>query len=396
MKHFQPSEILTSLPAQFFASLVAKVNGVMQAGHDVINLGQGNPDQPTPAHIVTALQRAAEHPIHHKYPPFRGHESLKEAVATFYEREYGVQLNSKTEVAVLFGGKAGLVELPLCFTNPGDTVLVPDPGYPDYLSGIALAKTKITTMPLLSENQFLPDYTKIDAQTAEQAKLMFLNYPNNPTGAVATTKFFEETVSFANEHNILVCHDFAYGAIGFDAKKPISFLQIDGAKNVGIEIYTLSKTYNMAGWRIAFAVGNESVIETINVLQDHMYVSIFGAVQEAAQKAVLSPQTCVDELVERYESRRNAFITACRSIGWNVTSPKGSFFAWLPVPDGYTSEQFADVLLNQAHVAVAPGIGFGQHGEGYVRIGLLHSEERLQEAVQRIAELEIFKKTLTT
>ncbi|ENQ3078801.1 pyridoxal phosphate-dependent aminotransferase [Bacillus cereus] len=396
MKHFQPSEILTSLPTQFFASLVAKVNGVMQAGHDVINLGQGNPDQPTPAHIVSALQRAAEHPIHHKYPPFRGLESLKEAVATFYEREYGVQLNPKTEVAVLFGGKAGLVELPLCFTNPGDTVLVPDPGYPDYLSGIALAKTKIAAMPLLAENQFLPDYSKIDTQTAEQAKLMFLNYPNNPTGAVATTKFFEETVSFANEHNILVCHDFAYGAIGFDAKKPISFLQIDGAKNVGIEIYTLSKTYNMAGWRIAFAVGNESVIETINVLQDHMYVSIFGAIQEAAQKALLSPQTCVEELIERYESRRNAFITACRSIGWNVTSPKGSFFAWLPVPDGYTSEEFADVLLNKAHVAVAPGIGFGKHGEGFVRVGLLHSEERLQEAVQRIAELKIFKKTLTT
>lgn len=396
MKHFQTSEILTSLPTQFFASLVTKVNGVMQAGHDVINLGQGNPDQPTPTHIVTALQRAAEHPIHHKYPPFRGHENLKEAVATFYEREYGVQLNPQTEVAILFGGKAGLVELPLCFTNPGDTILVPDPGYPDYLSGVALAKAKIATIPLLAKNQFLPDYTKIDAQTAKQAKLMFLNYPNNPTGAVATTKFFEETISFANEHNILVCHDFAYGAIGFDAKKPLSFLQVDGAKDVGIEIYTLSKTYNMAGWRIAFAVGNESVIETINLLQDHMYVSIFGAVQEAACEALLKPQTCVDELVERYESRRNAFITACRSIGWNVASPNGSFFAWLPVPDGYTSEQFADVLLNQAHVAVAPGIGFGKHGEGYIRVGLLHSEERLQEAVHRIAKLKIFKKPLTT
>ncbi|MGG2095664.1 pyridoxal phosphate-dependent aminotransferase [Bacillus sp. S13(2024)] len=396
MKHFQPSEVLTSLPTQFFAALVTKVNKAMEAGHDVINLGQGNPDQPTPAHIVTALQRAAEQPIHHKYPPFRGHENLKEAVATFYEREYGVQLNPKTEIAVLFGGKAGLVELPLCFTNPGDTILVPDPGYPDYLSGVTLAKAKLSTMPLLAENHFLPDYTKIDLQTAEQAKLMFLNYPNNPTGAVATTEFFEETISFANKHDILVCHDFAYGAIGFDAKKPISFLQVNGAKDVGIEIYTLSKTYNMAGWRIAFAVGNERIIEAINLLQDHMYVSIFGAVQEAAREALLSPQTCVDELVERYESRRNAFITACRSIGWNVAAPKGSFFAWLPIPDGYTSEQFADVLLQQAHVAVAPGIGFGEHGEGYIRVGLLHTEERLHEAVHRIDQLKIFKKTLTT
>ncbi|MGG0188286.1 pyridoxal phosphate-dependent aminotransferase [Bacillus rhizoplanae] len=396
MKHFQSSKSLTSLPTQFFASLVTKVNKAVQAGHDVINLGQGNPDQPTPAHIVAALQRAAEQPIHHKYPPFRGHESLKEAVATFYEREYGIQLNPKTEVAVLFGGKAGLVELPLCFTNPGDTILVPDPGYPDYVSGVALAKAKLATMPLLAENHFLPDYTKIDFQTAEQAKLMFLNYPNNPTGAIATTKFFEETISFANKHDILVCHDFAYGAIGFDAKKPISFLQVDGAKDVGIEIYTLSKTYNMAGWRIAFAVGNESVIEAINLLQDHMYVSIFGAVQEAAREALLSPQTCVDELVERYESRRNALITACRSIGWNVVAPKGSFFAWLPIPDGYTSEQFADVLLEQAHVAVAPGVGFGTHGEGYIRVGLLHTEERLREAVHRINQLKIFKKSLTT
>ncbi|MGG0238665.1 pyridoxal phosphate-dependent aminotransferase [Bacillus rhizoplanae] len=396
MKYFQSSRSLTSLPTQFFASLVTKVNKAVQAGHDVINLGQGNPDQPTPAHIVAALQHAAEQPIHHKYPPFRGHESLKEAVATFYEREYGVQLNPKTEVAVLFGGKAGLVELPLCFTNPGDTILVPDPGYPDYVSGVALAKAKLATMPLLAENHFLPDYTKIDFRTAEQAKLMFLNYPNNPTGAIATTKFFEETISFANKHDILVCHDFAYGAIGFDAKKPISFLQVDGAKDVGIEIYTLSKTYNMAGWRIAFAVGNESVIEAINLLQDHMYVSIFGAVQEAAREALLSPQTCVDELVERYESRRNALITACRSIGWNVVAPKGSFFAWLPIPDGYTSEQFADVLLEQAHVAVAPGVGFGTHGEGYIRVGLLHTEERLREAVHRINQLKIFKKSLTT
>ncbi|PFE05774.1 LL-diaminopimelate aminotransferase [Bacillus cereus] len=396
MKHFQPSRVVTSLPTQFFASLVAKVNKVVEAGHDVINLGQGNPDQPTPPHIVTALQHAAEKTVHHKYPPFRGHESLKKAFAAFYEREYGVKVNPKTEVAILFGGKAGLVELPLCFTNPDDTILVPDPGYPDYLSGVALAKATFETMPLLAENNFLPDYAKIDESIAKQSKLMFLNYPNNPTGATASREFFEETISFANKHDILVVHDFAYGAIGFDGNKPTSFLQANGAKDVGIEIYTLSKTFNMAGWRIAFAIGNESVIETINVLQDHMYVSIFGAVQEAACEALLSSQTCVNELVERYESRRNTLITACCSIGWDVLAPNGSFFAWLPVPNGYTSEQFTDLLLEQAHVAVAPGIGFGKHGEGYVRVGLLHTEERLQEAIQRIDKLKIFKKPLTS
>ncbi|HFK1544700.1 pyridoxal phosphate-dependent aminotransferase [Bacillus albus] len=392
MKFFQPSEIVTSLPTQFFASLVAKVNKVVAAGHDVINLGQGNPDQPTPQHIVKALQDAAEKTVHHKYPPFRGHESLKEAVATFYQREYDVVVNPKTEVAILFGGKAGLVELPVCFTNPGDTILVPDPGYPDYLSGVALAKAQFETMPLLAENNFLPDYTKIDDSTAERAKLMFLNYPNNPTGATASKEFFEETIDFANEHNILVVHDFAYGAIGFDGQKPVSFLQTDGAKDTGIEIYTLSKTFNMAGWRIAFAVGNESVIETINLLQDHMYVSIFGAVQDAAREALLSSQSCVVELVNRYESRRNALIEACHAIGWNVDIPTGSFFAWLPVPEGYTSEQFSNILLEKAHVAVAPGVGFGEHGEGYVRVGLLHTEDRLREAITRIDKLNFFKK----
>ncbi|MDA1564090.1 MULTISPECIES: pyridoxal phosphate-dependent aminotransferase [Bacillus cereus group] len=392
MKLFQPSEIVTSLPTQFFASLVAKVNKVVAAGHDVINLGQGNPDQPTPQHIVKALQNAAEKTIHHKYPPFRGHESLKEAVATFYQREYDVVVNPKTEVAILFGGKAGLVELPICFTNPGDTILVPDPGYPDYLSGVALAKAQFETMPLIAENKFLPDYTKIDASIAERAKLMFLNYPNNPTGATASKDFFDATIQFANKHNILVVHDFAYGAIGFDGQKPVSFLQADGAKDTGIEIYTLSKTFNMAGWRIAFAVGNESVIETINLLQDHMYVSIFGAVQDAAREALLSSQSCVIDLVNSYESRRNALISACHSIGWNVDIPTGSFFAWLPVPKGYTSEQFSDILLEKAHVAVAPGVGFGEHGEGYVRVGLLHTEDRLREAINRIDKLNFFKK----
>ncbi|QWU46633.1 pyridoxal phosphate-dependent aminotransferase [Bacillus sp. NP247] len=396
MKLFQPSEIVTSLPTQFFASLVAKVNKVVAAGHDVINLGQGNPDQPTPQHIVKALQHAAEKAIHHKYPPFRGHASLKEAVATFYNREYGVKLNPKTEVSILFGGKAGLVELPICFTNPGDTILVPDPGYPDYLSGVALAKAQFETMPLIAENKFLPDYTKIDDSIAERTKLMFLNYPNNPTGATASKDFFDETIHFANKHNILVVHDFAYGAIGFDGQKPVSFLQADGAKDTGIEIYTLSKTFNMAGWRIAFAVGNESVIETINLLQDHMYVSIFGAVQDAAREALLSSQSCVVDLVNSYESRRNSLISACHSIGWNVDIPTGSFFAWLPVPEGYTSEEFSDILLEKAHVAVAPGVGFGEHGEGYVRVGLLHTEERLREAINRIDKLNFFKKSLTT
>jgi L-glutamine---4-(methylsulfanyl)-2-oxobutanoate aminotransferase len=392
MKQFRSSELLNSLPKQFFASLVKKVGQYIEQGYDVINLGQGNPDQPTPEHIVAKLQEAAANPINHKYSPFQGHNYLKEAAADFYLREYGVSIDPEKEVAILFGGKAGLVEIPQCLLNPGDTLLVPDPGYPDYLSGVALAKAEMVTMPLREENNFLPDYSELPSGALEKAKLMFLNYPNNPTGATATKEFFEETVNIASENDICIVHDFAYGAIGFDGEKPLSFLQIDGAKNVGIEIYTLSKTYNMAGWRVGFAIGNESVIQAIELLQDHMYVSLFGAIQEAAAAALTESQDCVRELNNLYERRRNVLINGLHSLGWDVTSPKGSFFAWLKVPDGLTSEQFADILLEQAQIMVAPGIGFGAFGEGYVRVGLLSSEERLKEAVGRISRLEIFKK----
>ncbi|MGQ8921000.1 pyridoxal phosphate-dependent aminotransferase [Bacillus halotolerans] len=387
---FEHSQVLQELPKQFFASLVQKVNLKLKEGHDVINLGQGNPDQPTPEHIVEEMKRAVAQPENHKYSSFRGSHSLKSAAAAFYKREYGVQLDPETEVAVLFGGKAGLVELPQCLLNPGDTILVPDPGYPDYWSGVTLAKANMEMMPLTKENAFLPEYASISPDVREKAKLMYLNYPNNPTGAVATAAFFRETVSFAKENEICVVHDFAYGAVGFDGHKPLSFLQTEGAKDIGIEIYTLSKTYNMAGWRVGFAVGNASVIEAINLYQDHMFVSLFKATQQAAEAALLSEQTCVAEQNARYESRRNAWIAACREIGWDVTAPAGSFFAWLPVPEGYSSEQFSDLLLEKANVAVAAGNGFGKYGEGYVRVGLLTSEARLKEAAHRIGKLNLF------
>ncbi|WP_353856001.1 pyridoxal phosphate-dependent aminotransferase [Bacillus sp. Bos-x628] len=394
---FQQSDVLKKLPEQFFASLVQKVQKKLQAGADVINLGQGNPDQPTPPHIVKAMQAAVEKPENHQYSSFRGTAKLKKAAAAFYLREYGVTLDPETEIAILFGGKAGLVELPQCLLNPGDTVLVPDPGYPDYWSGVVLAGAEMVTMPLLEENDFLPNYDLLSNDHKEKAKLMYLNYPNNPTGAIASRAFFEKTIHLAKDHNICVVHDFAYGAIGFDGEKPISFLQTNGAKETGIEIYTFSKTYNMAGWRVGFAAGNPSVIEAIELFQDHMFVSLFKATQDAAAEALLSDQTCVQVQNDRYEKRRNTWINAIREIGWEVRAPKGSFFAWLKVPEGYTSESFSDLLLEKVHVAVAPGNGFGLHGEGYVRVGLLTSEERLKEAAKRIASLRLFeKKSLTT
>ncbi|QGG49861.1 pyridoxal phosphate-dependent aminotransferase [Lysinibacillus pakistanensis] len=384
------SKKLQQLPTQFFAALVQKVNTALAEGRDVINLGQGNPDQPTPPHIIKALQEAAENPLNHKYPPFRGIAELRQAAADFYKREYNVDINPETEVAILGGTKIGLVELPLAILNPGDTMLLPDPGYPDYLSGVVLGDVNFEVLPLFAENSFLPDYAALPDNIKEKAKLLYLNYPNNPTGGTATIEFFEETVRFAKEHNISVSHDFAYGAIGFDGKKPVSFLQADGAKDVGIEMYTLSKTYNMAGWRIGFAVGNADIIAAINLIQDHLFCSQFPAVQQAAAIALSSSQECANELTATYERRRNVLIEEAQRIGWHVTAPKGSFFAWLPVPVGYTSEQFADLLLDKADIAVAAGNGFGQYGEGYVRVGLLVSEERLREAINRIEQLNLF------
>lgn len=386
----EPAEIMKHLPTQFFATLVQNVNREISAGHDVINLGQGNPDTPTPKHIVSSLQEAADNPLYHKYSPFSGFTFLKEAIAYRYKEDYGVELDPETEVAILFGGKTGLVELPQILLNPGDVCLVPDPGYPDYWSGVALAKAEMSFMPLLESNDFLPDYSAISERDLNKAKLMFLNYPNNPTAAIAPRSFYEETVEFAAKHGIVVASDFAYGAIGFDGHRPISFLETPGAKEVGVEFYTLSKTYNMAGWRVGFALGNAEIIRLINQLQDHMYVSLFGGIQVAAQTALTSSQQCVTDLVSRYESRRNALFHELTQIGYTANKPGGSFFSWLPVPKGYTSASFADLLLREAKVAVAPGIGFGEHGEGYIRIGLLSQEERLQEAVRRIGKLGLF------
>ncbi|OAB46837.1 pyridoxal phosphate-dependent aminotransferase [Paenibacillus antarcticus] len=388
--HIEPADVIKGLPSQFFANLVQKVNREIAEGHDVINLGQGNPDTPTPEHIVKELQSAATNPLYHKYPPFTGYSFLKESIAKRYLDDYGVVLDPETEVAILFGGKTGLVELPQVVLNPGDLCLVPDPGYPDYWSGVALARAEMSFMPLLKENKFLPDYNQISEDDKARAKLMFLNYPNNPTSATAPLSFYEETVEFATKNKIIVASDFAYGAIGFDGKQPVSFLQAPGAKEVGIELYTLSKTYNMAGWRVGFALGNAEVISHINSLQDHMYVSLFGGIQAAAAVALTSSQDCVHELVARYESRRNALHTALDEIGWHTDRPSGSFFSWLPVPEGHTSVSFSDLLLKEAKVAVAPGVGFGSCGEGYVRIGLLSSEARLQEAAARIGKLGIF------
>lgn len=386
----QFSQLLQQLPEQFFASLVAKVNRKIATGADVINLGQGNPDQPTPSFIVDAMKKALDDPLTHKYSQFRGNAAYKQAAADFYFEQYGVTLDPETEVAVMGGSKIGLVELPLALLNPGDTLVLPDPGYPDYLSGVALANVKQVLLSLKPENGYLPDYTEWSPALKAAANLLYLNYPNNPTGAQATLPFFEETVAFAKENELIVVHDFAYGALGNGNQAPVSFLQAAGAKEVGVELYTLSKTYNMAGWRLAFAVGNSEIIEAINLIQDHLFVGIFPALQAAGVAALTSGTEPLQQIAQQYARRRQAFVQAAAKIGWQAYPTDGAFYCWMPVPIGYTSQQFSELLLEKVAVAVAPGVGFGNQGEGFVRVGLTIGEDRLVEAVERIGRLGLF------
>lgn len=392
--HFQQSELLKTLPKQFFASLVSRVNAKIAAGADVINLGQGNPDLPTPDYIVQAMQQATAVAADHQYSAFRGEMRFKTAIAQFYFDTYGVVLDPATEVAVLAGSKIGLVELPLALMNPGETLLLPNPGYPDYWSGAALGRVAVEQVELKRENDFLIDYDDIPADVAQRAKFLYMNYPNNPTGAVATADFYEQTVAFAKQSQVGIISDFAYGAIGFDGHQPRSFMQTPGAKSVGIETYTFSKTFNMAGWRVGFAVGNADMIDAINVIQDHLFVSLFPAVQDAAIAALAhyhDQNSAVANLVQVYQQRRDAFIQAVRTYNWEPYVPKGAFYVLMPVPAGYTSASFADLLLEEANVAVADASGFGDAGAGYVRVSLTTDTTRLVEAARRIGELSVFK-----
>lgn len=392
--HFQQSDLLKTLPKQFFASLVSRVNAKIAAGADVINLGQGNPDLPTPDYIVQAMQQATAVAADHQYSAFRGEMRFKTAIAQFYFDTYGVVLDPATEVAVLAGSKIGLVELPLALMNPGETLLLPNPGYPDYWSGAALGRVAVEQVELKRENDFLIDYDDIPADVAQRAKFLYMNYPNNPTGAVATADFYEQTVAFAKQNQVGIISDFAYGAIGFDGHQPRSFMQTPGAKTVGIETYTFSKTFNMAGWRVGFAVGNADMIDAINVIQDHLFVSLFPAVQDAAIAALAhyhDQNSAVANLVQVYQQRRDAFIQAVRTYNWEPYVPKGAFYVLMPVPAGYTSASFADLLLEEANVAVADASGFGDAGAGYVRVSLTTDTTRLVEAARRIGELSVFK-----
>lgn len=376
------SQKVLSLPPYLFIELDRKKKQLQQKGVDIISLGVGDPDMPTPKHIIEEMKKAVEDPSNHQYPFGKGTKEFCKAVADWYKKRFKVELDPETEVHSLIGSKEGIAHLPLAFVDPGDYVLVPEPGYPVYQSSVIFAGGNVYYMPLKEENNFLPVLEDIPKEILKKARLMFLNYPNNPTSQVATKEFFEKVVSFAKEYNIIVAHDCAYSEIYYE-EPPISFLSISGAKEVGIEFHSLSKTYNMTGWRVGFVCGNKDIITGLSKVKDNYDSGVFNAIQKAAVVALSGPQDCVEEARKIYKIRRDVLIDGLKKMGLNPFVPKATFYVWCKVPNGKTSMEFVDLLLNVG-VICTPGVGMGKSGEGYVRFALTVNEMRIKEAIERI------------
>ncbi|WP_092483207.1 LL-diaminopimelate aminotransferase [Desulfoscipio geothermicus] len=381
---FEQAQRIKNLPPYLFARIEKLVAEKKAAGVDIISLGIGDPDMPTPEHIIEELQKQAAVPVNHQYPSSVGMLSFRQAVADWYRKRSGVELDPATEVVSLIGSKEGIAHISWCYLNPGDTVLVPDPGYPVYSGGAILAGAEPYYMPLTAENKFLPDLNAIPAEVARKAKMMFINYPNNPTGAVAGEEFYLAVIDFAKEYNILVCHDAAYCDMAFDGYKPPSFLQFPGAKDVGIEFLSVSKTYNMTGWRIGWAAGHPGVVDALGRLKSNIDSGQFQAIQYAAMKGLTGPQDSVERMQKVYRERRDILVDALNSMGWQLEKPKATFYVWAPVPAGYTSASFAEMVLDKCGVIITPGNGYGENGEGFFRIALTVEKDRMMEALDRM------------
>ena len=376
---------IEKLPSYLFVGISKKIAEKRAQGIDVISLGIGDPDLPTPPHIIERLCQAAHDPQNHRYPESEGLPEFRQAVAAWYKKRFNVTLDPNKEVVSLIGAKDGVAHISLCFIDPGDVALVPDPGYPVYSIGTMFCGGKSYYMPLLEENGFLPDLDSIPAKIAKKAKALWINYPNNPTGAVAEIDFFDKIVAFAKKHDIAVCHDAPYTEVAFDGYRPVSFLQAKGAMDVGIEFHSFSKTYNMTGWRVGMAVGNAEMVDALRRVKSNLDSGLPQAIQHAAIEALNGPQQCVSNNVAVYQCRRDRIIDALDKIGIKATKPRASLYIWARVPDGYTSVSFANKLLDELAVVVTPGIGYGPSGEGYIRISLTVPDKRLDEALARIA-----------
>lgn len=384
------SKRVAQIPPYLFAEINKKKAAMIQSGVDIIDLGIGDPDLPTPEHIVEKLMEEMQDSKNLKYPSFVGCAEFRHAVVNFYKRQFDVELDPDTEVLALIGSKEGIAHLIPTLIDPGDMVLIPDPSYPVYRMATYLANGQYYNMPSKKENNYKPDFHAIPEEILNQSKLMFLNYPGNPTTATVDLGFFADAVSFARERLIPIAHDSAYNMVTFDGYKAPSILQADGAKEIAVEFGSLSKTYNMTGWRIGYIVGNKDIIKSLSIVKSNMDTGQFTPIQKAAAFALNGDQSCIVKHNQIYKERMNVVLDGLRSIGIQVEPPKGSFFIWAPVPKGYTSTEFAACVLEQTGVIITPGNAFGPSGEGYFRVSLSVPSERLYEAITRIKQkLEI-------
>ncbi len=382
---FPVSKRLQALPPYLFVEIDKAKRKARAEGRDIIDLGIGDPDQPTPAHIIERLRQAAGDPANHRYALDQGMPALRQEIAAWYHRRFGVSLDPDTEILPLIGSKEGIAHLPLAFVNPGEAALVPDPCYPPYKGGVIFAGGTPVLMPLREENGFLPDLDAVSVSARKKARLFFMNYPNNPTGSVADAAFYGKAVQYARRHRMIAVSDLAYSEMSYDGYRPQSFLEIPGAREVGIEFHSLSKTYNMTGWRVGWACGNAALIAGLAKVKSNIDSGIFTALQHAAVAALQTPETLLRSLCAMYQARRDALVQGLRSLGWSVSAPKATFYLWVKIPvKKMGSIACAAAVLERADIVVTPGVGFGAHGEGYIRMALTVPEERIREALRRL------------
>ena len=381
---------LEKIPPYLFAEIDRKRDEMVAKGVDIINMGVGDPDRPTPGHIVQAMHEAIDDPATHNYPPYQGTKDFREAAVGWMERRFGVTgLNSNTEVVSSIGSKEAIHNTFLAFVEPGDYTLIPDPGYPVYRTSTIFAGGEFHTMPLLVDRGYLPDLDAIPEEVARKAKLLWINYPNNPTGALATLEFFEELVAYCQHYDILLCHDHAYSEMAYDGYKPPSVLQVPGAKDVAIEFHSLSKSYNMTGWRVGFVVGSAHGLKGLGQVKTNVDSGVFKAIQRAAIAAYSTGEAELQAVMSVYQNRRDIIVKGLQSLGWPIEAPKATLYVWASVPQGYSSAEFVTLLLDKCGIIVPPGNGYGAAGEGFFRIALTVADQRMQEAIQRMKDAGI-------
>jgi LL-diaminopimelate aminotransferase len=384
---FKISKKLNALPPYLFLEIDKAKRKAHAQGRDIIDLGIGDPDQPTPKFIIEALYQAAQDPVNHHYALDQGMPALRRAIEGWYKRRFDINLNPDSEILPLIGSKEGIAHFPLAFINEGDYSLVPDPCYPPYKGGTILAGGKPFSLPLLESNSFLPDLKKIPLTVRKKAKSIYTNYPNNPTSATAEKYFYQDVVEFARKHKLIVISDLAYSEMSYDGYKPTSILEVEGAREVAIEFHSLSKTYNMTGWRVGWACGNAQLVCALAKIKSNIDSGIFSAIQVAGIAALEGPQEHKKEMCQLYQERRDVLMSGLRALGWKAQLPKATFYVWIKVPQKTSSMKFAALLLEKADLVVTPGVGFGEYGEGYIRMALTVPKERIKEAIERLKKI---------